>query len=96
MIRISFLLLLFFCLFSGKVYSQSMVGNQGLLKAPNARLMEDRHFSIGTSYVPPGFYLKTWPPYQGLATGKAGINYFVNLNILPFLDVMFRYSAEYG
>lgn len=74
--------------------AQSMVGTVGLLKAPNARLLEKRHFTIGTAYVPPGYFRRTSGYKRGYISGNAGLNYFVNLNLLPFLDVMFRYSAE--
>jgi len=86
-------LLLF--LFIGNIsFAQSLTGTRGLMKSPNARMYENNTISVGASYVPPGLFKRTYGIGQGLATGNAGLNTFVTVNLLPFVEVMFRYTHE--
>jgi len=75
---------------------QSLTGTRGLVKIPTARMYPDNTLVVGASYIPPGIFLKTSGIYKGVASGNAGLNTFVTANILPFVEVMFRYSHEFN
>jgi hypothetical protein len=86
-------------LLMGWVYTasaQSLTGTRGLVKIPTGRMYPDNTLVVGAGYVPPGIFKKTYGPYWGQASGNAGLNTFVTANILPFVEVMFRYSHEFN
>ena len=86
-------------LFLGLVFTasaQSLTGTRGLVKIPTGRMYPDNTLVVGAGYVPPGIFKKTYGPYWGQASGNAGLNTFVTANILPFVEVMFRYSHEFN
>ncbi|MDP4885364.1 MAG: YjbH domain-containing protein, partial [Flavobacteriaceae bacterium] len=76
--------------------AQSLTGTRGLVKIPTGRMYPDNTLVVGAGYVPPGIFKKTYGPYWGQASGNAGLNTFVTANILPFVEVMFRYSHEFN
>ena len=76
--------------------AQSLTGTRGLMKAPAARMYPDNTLVLGASYIPSGIFKRTYGQYQGVVTGNAGLNTFVTVNFLPFVEVMFRYSHEYN
>lgn len=74
--------------------AQSLTGTRGLIKAPTARMYESGTLAIGMGYVPAKFFKRTYGEYQGLRTGNPGLNTFITVNPLPFMEIMFRYSHE--
>ncbi|MGD9638826.1 MAG: YjbH domain-containing protein [Alphaproteobacteria bacterium] len=58
--------------------SYSDWGDTGLLQMPNARMMSDGDFGVGTSYI---------DPYT---------RYFINIQALPWLQGVFRYTSIDG
>lgn len=88
-----FILFLFFGAFS---FGQSLTGTRGLIKAPSARMYENNTLAIGAAYIPSGIFKRTYGKYRGLVTGNAGLNTFVTVNLLPFAEIMFRYSHEFN
>ncbi len=81
-------------LFSFSVNSQSLTGTRGLIKAPTARMYESGTLAIGMGYVPAKFFKRTYGEFQGLRTGSPGLNTFITVTPLPFMEIMFRYSHE--
>lgn len=75
-------------------FSQSTTGTRGLVKAPTARMFESGTIALGTSFIPPGYHKKTFGFEKGQPTGNGGLNTFVTVNFLPFMEVMFRYTHE--
>ena len=78
------------------VNAQSLTGTRGLMKTPTARMYPDNTLVLGAAYVPSGIFKRTYGEYQGVVTGNSGLNTFVTVNFLPFVEVMFRYSHEYN
>jgi hypothetical protein len=76
--------------------AQSLTGTRGLVKIPTGRMYPDNTLVVGAGYVPPGIFKRTAGEGIGLASGNAGLNTFVTANILPFVEVMFRYSHEFN
>ena len=70
--------------------AQSLTGTRGLMKAPTARMYPDNTLVLGAAYIPSGIFKRTYGQYQGVVTGNAGLNTFVTVNFLPFVEVMFR------
>jgi hypothetical protein len=87
-------LIALFLLLSLSVSAQSLTGTRGLIKAPTARMYESGTLAIGMGYVPAKFFKRTYGNYKGLRTGNSGLNTFITTNILPFMEIMFRYSHE--
>lgn len=85
-------------LFSLSVSAQSLTGTRGLIKAPTARMYESGTLAIGMGYIPPKFFYSTGGNHviQGLRSGNAGLSTFITANILPFMEVMFRYTHEFN
>jgi hypothetical protein len=83
----------FIFLFSLGVSSQSLTGTRGLIKAPTARMYESGTLAIGMGYVPSKFNYR-FNDINRFRSGNAGLNTFVTVNILPFMEIMFRYSHE--
>lgn len=83
-----------FLVFSFGVSAQSLTGTRGLIKAPTARMYESGTLAIGMGYVPAKFFKRTYGEFKGLRTGSPGLNTFITVNPLPFMEIMFRYSHE--
>lgn len=81
-------------LFSFSVSAQSLTGTRGLIKAPTARMYESGTLAIGMGYVPAKFFKRTYGEFKGLRTGSPGLNTFITVTPLPFMEIMFRYSHE--
>jgi hypothetical protein len=79
---------------SNKLTAQSTTGTRGLVKAPTARMFDDGTLAIGAAFIPPGFHKRTYGVRKGDLTGNAGLNTFVTVNLLPFMEIMFRYTHE--
>lgn len=88
------LILLLFFYFDAN--AQSLTGTRGLIKAPTARMYESGTLAIGMGYVPAKFFTRTSGPNYGVRSGNAGLNTFINVTALPFLEIMFRYSHEFN
>lgn len=87
---------IFFCNLLVSLNAQSLTGTRGLVKAPTARMYPDNTLVLGAAYIPPGVFKRTYGRYKGAVTGNAGLNTFVTVNLLPFVEVMFRYSHEFN
>jgi hypothetical protein len=81
-------------IFFGNSIGQSTTGTRGLVKTPTARMFEDGTLALGAAFIPPGYHKRTYGVRKGDLTGNAGLNTFVTINILPFMEVMFRYTHE--
>ena len=82
------ILLLIILLISWKGFSQSTNGMSGLIHIPSARMLEDGQLVIGAAYIP--------EPYFKLRNNNInpGLNTYITYGILPFIEIMFRYSHE--
>lgn len=78
------------------VFSQSLTGTAGLIKIPTGEMYPDKTFSLGATYIPKGYYKRTYGELKGKITENAGSATFVTLNLLPSIEVMFRYTHEFG
>ena len=82
----------------GNLKAQSLTGTRGLIKAPTARIYESGTLAIGMGYVPAKFFKRTFnlEPYftQGVRSGNTGLNTFITVTPLPFMEIMFRYTHE--
>jgi hypothetical protein len=74
--------------------AQSLTGTRGLIKAPTARMYESGTLAIGMGYVPAKFFKRTYGEFAGTRTGNTGLNTFITVTPLPFMEIMFRYSHE--
>ncbi|NVJ63323.1 MAG: YjbH domain-containing protein [Flavobacteriaceae bacterium] len=93
--KIFFKIIIFGLLLSfGSINAQSLTGTRGLIKAPTARMYESGTLAIGMGYVPSKFFKRTYGEFKGTRTGNAGLNTFVTVTPLPFMEIMFRYSHE--
>lgn len=73
---------------------QSLSGTRGLMRIPTADMYPDKTFAIGATYTPNGYFRRTYGALQGQIVDSPGSNTFVTLNLLPYLEVMFRYTHE--
>lgn len=81
------LLLLVFAI-SFKGFSQATNGMSGLIHIPSARMLEDGQLVLGAAYIPK-------PYFQRYGRNEnPGLNTYITYGILPFVEVMFRYSHE--
>lgn len=87
-------LIALFLVFSLSISAQSLTGTRGLIKAPTARIYESGSLAIGMGYVPAKFFKRTYGEFKGLRTGNPGLNTFITVTPLPFMEIMFRYSHE--
>ena len=78
-----------FMLFFGSIsYGQSVTGTSGLIHIPSARMLEDGQLVLGAGYIPK-------PYFQRFGRSiNPGLNTYITYGILPFVEVMFRYSHE--
>lgn len=94
------IIIIVFLLSFESLNAQSLTGTRGLIKAPTARMYESGTLAIGMGYVPSKFHKATWNNKlyneltRGKRTGNAGLNTFITVNLLEFVEVMFRYSHE--
>ena len=68
--------------------SQSINGTQGQLFIPTAEMHEDRTLVIGAGFIPKGYF------QRANRRINPGMPTFVTISLLPFVEVMFRYTHE--
>lgn len=69
-------------------YSQSIVGTNGQFFIPTAEMHPDRTLVLGAGYIPKGYFQR----YN--RNVNPGMPTFVTVSLLPFVEVMFRYTHE--
>ena len=67
----------------------------GLIKMPTARMMEDGKIVIGASLIPKP-YFKSTAGYNFLQNRASGLPTYITYGLLPFVEIMFRYTNELG
>ena len=90
----NYLFLLFFLCGVLVVLGQSLTGTRGLVRIPTADMYPDKTFSIGATYTPSGYFKRTHGAKRQQIVESPGSNTFITINILPYLEVMFRYTHE--
>ena len=68
--------------------SQSITGTQGQLFIPTAEMHPDRTLVLGAGYIPKGYFQR----YN--RSVNPGMPTFVTVSLLPFVEIMFRYTHE--
>lgn len=85
-----------FMLFFGSIsYGQSVTGTSGLIHIPSARMLEDGQLVLGAAYIPKPYFTSTAGLYR-FQNKASGLNTYLTYGILPFVEVMFRYTHEIG
>lgn len=78
----------FFLILCFGLFGQSVTGTSGLIHIPSARMLEDGKLVIGAAYIPKPYFQR----YDQRI--NPGLNTYVTFGILPFVEVMFRYTHE--
>ena len=77
------------------IYSQSVTGTSGLIHVPSARMLDDGQLVLGAAYISsPYFTYRNRGGSGGNRRINPGLNTYITYGILPFVEVMFRYSHE--
>lgn len=76
-----------------KSHCQSVTGTSGLIHIPTARMLNDGEIVLGISYIPTGYFTGTGGIYRNKKQNP-GLYSYVTYGILPFVEIMFRYSHE--
>jgi len=87
------IILLIILIISCKGFSQSTNGMSGLIHIPSARMLDDGQLVLGVAYIPKPYFFGT----GGINRNKfinPGLNTYITYGILPFIEVMFRYTHE--
>ena len=82
------LVIIVFLVVSGVVSAQSVTGTSGLIHIPSARMLEDGQLVLGAAYIPKPYF------YRYEKGMNPGVNTYITYGILPFVEVMFRYTHE--
>ena len=82
------LVIIVFLVVSGVVSGQSVTGTSGLIHIPSARMLEDGQLVLGAAYIPKPYFQR----YNRRI--NPGLNTYITYGILPFVEVMFRYTHE--
>ena len=82
------LVVIVFLVVSGVVSAQSVTGTSGLIHIPSARMLEDGQLVLGAAYIPKPYFQR----YERRL--NPGLNTYITYGILPFVEVMFRYTHE--
>tara|TARA_B100001063_G_C16713324_1_gene529288 strand:+ start:255 stop:962 length:708 start_codon:yes stop_codon:yes gene_type:complete len=82
------LVVVIFFLVGGVVSGQSVTGTSGLIHIPSARMLEDGQLVLGAAYIPKPYFQR----YNRRI--NPGLNTYITVGFLPFLEVMFRYTHE--
>lgn len=69
-------------------YGQSVTGTSGLIHIPSARMLEDGQLVLGAAYIPKPYFQR-----YGRSVNP-GLNTYITYGILPYVEVMFRYTHE--
>ena len=88
------LVVIVFLVASGVVSAQSVTGTSGLIHIPSARMLEDGQLVLGAAFIPIGINHRTYGPDKFNVRLNPGLNTYVTYGLLPFLEIMFRYSHE--
>lgn len=88
------LVVIVFLVIGGMVSGQSVTGTSGLIQIPSARMLEDGQLVLGAAYIPNGIYHRTYGPDKFKTGINPGLNTYVTYGLLPFFEIMFRYSHE--
>lgn len=86
-----------FLLFLGSIsYGQSVTGTSGLIHIPSARMLEDGQLVLGAAYIPKPYftYVNRGGYLGGTLRNNPGLNTYITYAILPFAEIMFRYTHE--
>jgi len=90
------LVVIVFLVVSGVASGQSVTGTSGLIHIPSARMLEDGQLVLGAGYIPKGY--STFKNRGGYAERERFqhpfLNTYITYGILPFVEVMFRYTHE--
>ena len=70
------------------LHSQSITGTQGQFFIPTAEMHPDRTLVLGAGYIPKGYFQR----YN--RSVNPGMPTFVTISLLPFVEIMFRYTHE--
>ena len=70
------------------LHSQSITGTQGQFFIPTAEMHPDRTLVLGAGYIPKGYFQR----YN--RSVNPGMPTFVTVSLLPFVEIMFRYTHE--
>ena len=68
--------------------SQSITGTQGQFFIPTAEMHPDRTLVLGAGFIPKGYFQR----YN--RSVNPGMPTFVTVSLLPFVEIMFRYTHE--
>ena len=90
------LILIVLLLVGGVASGQSVTGTSGLIHIPSARMLEDGQLVIGAAFIPNGIYHRTYGPDKFKVGINPGLNTYVSYGLLPFFEIMFRYSHEFN
>tara|TARA_B100001057_G_C22862141_1_gene954960 strand:+ start:579 stop:1286 length:708 start_codon:yes stop_codon:yes gene_type:complete len=71
-----------------KSFSQSVTGTSGLIHIPSARMLEDGQLVLGAAYIPKPYFFRYGRNIN------PGLNTYITYGILPFVEIMFRYTHE--
>jgi len=82
------LVVIVFLVVSGVVSGQSVTGTTGLIQIPSARMLEDGQLVLGAAYIPKPYFFRYGKNIN------PGVNSYITYGILPFVEVMFRYTHE--
>jgi len=90
------LVVIVFLVVSGFVSGQSVTGTSGLIHIPSARMLEDGQLVIGAAYIPKPYftYVNRGGYLGGQLRNNPGLNTYITYQILPFAEIMFRYTHE--
>ena len=82
------ILLIIIIIISWKGFSQATNGMSGLIHIPSARMLEDGQLVLGAAYIPKPYFFRYG------RNNNPGINTYITYGILPFVELMFRYTHE--
>ena len=88
------LILIVFLLVSGFTSGQSVTGTSGLIHIPSASMLDDGQLVIGAAFIPKGINHRTFGPDKFNVKLNPGLNTYITYGLLPFIEIMFRYSHE--
>ena len=91
------LILIVLLLVGGVVSGQSVTGTSGLIHIPSARMLEDGQLVIGAAYIPKPYFTYSARyiiPIENRMNNNPGLNTYITYGILPFVELMFRYTHE--
>ena len=88
------LILIVLLMVGGVASGQSVTGTSGLIHIPSARMLEEGQLVIGAAFIPKPYFTRTYGPGRENIRLNPGLNTYVTYALLPFMEVMFRYTHE--